>query len=305
MAVNCYETEYKNYGKCICLENGIIKLIATIDLGPRIIYFGLCGKENILFEDCERNFSEKNGNYGTWYSYGGHRLWVAPEELTETYYPDNEKVAYSYENNTLTLIQPETPFKKQLSIVCKMADSENYVSIENKIKNCSDNIAHFAPWSITALAPAGVEIIPLNTADSGFLPNRAISFWSYTDIYDNRFKLFNHAAILKHDSSCNKAFKVGFNVNDGYCAYILRNQLFIKNFGSYENVKYPDFSSNFETYTNNYFLECELVGEERDYKPSEVASISETWEIMSFEGTIPQDNEQVTEFLNKHKSIND
>ena len=40
MSVKCYETDYKNYGKCLCLDNGIIKLIATIDVGPRIVFFG-------------------------------------------------------------------------------------------------------------------------------------------------------------------------------------------------------------------------------------------------------------------------
>ena len=89
MPVKCYETEYKNFGRCVCLENDIIKLMATVDVGPRIIYFGLCGNENILFEDIDRNFYEMNKGYGIWYAYGGHRLWSAPETMPETYLPDN------------------------------------------------------------------------------------------------------------------------------------------------------------------------------------------------------------------------
>ena len=50
MEVKCYETEYKNYGSCICLENGTIRLIATIDVGPRIVFFGFCKGQNVAPE---------------------------------------------------------------------------------------------------------------------------------------------------------------------------------------------------------------------------------------------------------------
>ena len=40
------------------MDNGRIKLIATVDEGPRIIFFGFCDGPNVLFEDYERNFYE-------------------------------------------------------------------------------------------------------------------------------------------------------------------------------------------------------------------------------------------------------
>lgn len=48
MAVNFSKINYGNFGSCVCLENGTIKLIATADIGPRIVYFGFIGGENIL-----------------------------------------------------------------------------------------------------------------------------------------------------------------------------------------------------------------------------------------------------------------
>ena len=300
MVVTCTETEYRNFGKCVCIENGIIKLMATVDFGPRIIYFGLCGKENLLFEDYDRNFSQDVRELGTWYTYGGHRLWCAPEVMPETYYPDNEKVEYSFESGVLTLTAPQTPFGKQISIICSMSENDDRVQITNKVKNCSGAPAHFAPWSITALALGGTEIIPLNTENTGFLPNRAISLWSYSDICDSRFKLYNNIAVLKQDASSETRFKVGFNVTDGYCAYILGEQMFVKSFGKYENVKYPDFSSNFETFTDKYFLESELVGEERDYAHLEEAVVSEIWRVLPYtDGKLP-DDESISAILNKY-----
>ena len=81
MSVKCYETEYENFGKCQCLDNGRIKLIATTDVGPRIVFFGFVDGRNVLFEDIDRNFYEMNSGYGVWYAYGGHRIWCAPEEM--------------------------------------------------------------------------------------------------------------------------------------------------------------------------------------------------------------------------------
>lgn len=295
MAVKCFETEYKNFGKCICMENGNIKLMATIDVGPRIIYFGLCGNENILFEDVERNFYEMNKGYGIWYAYGGHRLWSAPEVVPETYLPDNDKVDYQFQDNTLTLTPKKTISGRQFSLVCKMTDG-NSVIIENRIQNCADKPQRFAPWSVTSFASGGTELIPLCTGNTGFLPNRTMALWSYSDIHDKRFTLADKYALLRHDKLERKAFKVGFNVNGGFVLYTAGNQVFKKTFESYQNVKYPDFCCNFETYTNNYFLECELLGEERDYKPSETALISETWEIRETDWNT---GKVISEYINK------
>ena len=107
MSVKCYETDYKNYGKCLCLDNGIIKLIATIDVGPRIVFFGFTDGDNVLFEDIDRNFYEINNGYGVWYAYGGHRIWSAPEVMPETYLPDNSKVEAHFDGGVLTLTGAE------------------------------------------------------------------------------------------------------------------------------------------------------------------------------------------------------
>ena len=40
--------EFKNYGKCVKISNGIVEAVATVDLGPRIVFFGFVGGENIM-----------------------------------------------------------------------------------------------------------------------------------------------------------------------------------------------------------------------------------------------------------------
>ena len=284
MAIQYSETEYRNFGKCICLENGLIRLMATLEIGPRIIYFSTRGNENILFEDVNRDFCELNKGYGTWYAYGGHRLWHAPEVMPETYYPDNCRVQSEYKDGVLTLNAKPTPFGKQFGLQIEMSESGS-VKIRNTITNLSDKPAFFAPWSLTGLASGGTEFIPLSRKQTGFLPNRTMALWSYSDIADPRFKLANEYAVLRHDTDAKTAFKAGFNVEDGFALYAAGNQVFKKTFAPYGDSSYPDFGCNFETYTNRLFLEMELLGALREYAPGEQAVIEETWEICETDQT--------------------
>ena len=130
--------------------------------------------------------------------------------------------------------------------------------------------------------------IPLSKKQTGFLPNRTMALWSYSDLQDPRFVLTDSYATLQHDPNAAKAFKTGFNVSDGYAVYAAGNQVFRKHFGTYAEGNYPDFGCNFETYTNKHFLECELLGVMREYAPGEKAVIDETWEICETDQTPEQ-----------------
>jgi hypothetical protein len=98
--------------ECVSLENGIIKLLVTQSIGPRILSLGFVDGENLLAElpdlvtDCPGT--------GTFHFYGGHRLWHAPEEPSRTYLPDDEPVEISTFENGL---KPRNRPKPKL--VCK------------------------------------------------------------------------------------------------------------------------------------------------------------------------------------------
>lgn len=299
MGIQISEVEYKNFGKCISLENGRIQLIAALDFGPRILYFSTRGSRNILFEDISRDFCELNKGYGTWYAYGGHRLWTAPELMPETYFPDNSRVSCDCSEDSVTLTAKPTPFGKQFSVSITMSEG-NAVTIRNTVQNLSDVPAEFAPWSITSLTTGGLEFVPLSKEQTGFLPNRTMALWSYSKIADERFRLTDTCAVLRQDPEAAGPFKAGFNVRDGYAVYAAGNQIFRKKFGGYEKCSYPDFGCNFETYTNKHFIECEILGEMRTYAPGESAVIEETWEISETDRT-PED--VIAELVSAHDKI--
>src|SRR3972149_3315855 len=83
------KVEFKGWKNNLKLSNGTVELIATLEVGPRIIRYGFVGGENVLKE-----YADQLGKSGEqdWQIRGGHRLWHAPEAKPRTYFPDNDPV---------------------------------------------------------------------------------------------------------------------------------------------------------------------------------------------------------------------
>src|SRR5450759_3795373 len=98
--------DFGGWPNCIRLSNGEIELIATTDVGPRIIRLGFVGGQNLF-----HNFPATLGRVADpeWHSYGGHRFWHAPEVFPRTYTPDNVPVDHEWDGLTLTLRSDDLP----------------------------------------------------------------------------------------------------------------------------------------------------------------------------------------------------
>ena len=61
----------------------------TGDVGPRVMHYGFAGGQNFFKE-----FDDQMGKTGEpdWQPRGGHRLWIAPEDIVKSYAPDNAPV---------------------------------------------------------------------------------------------------------------------------------------------------------------------------------------------------------------------
>ena len=283
--VTATELNYKNFGRCVKLDNGTASIIITVEVGPRIISYCLNGRENMLLEDVGREFKDDSqelrdyfGEGRTWYIYGGHRLWSSPESYPHSYVPDNEPVEYTVSGGEITLIPPATRTGQQHRLIYRLA-----------------------PWALTVCAAGGVEIFPQSQADNGLLSNRRNVFWSYSDISDDRFFLSNRYGTLQQIKGAPGKFKIGINNEDGWAAVVNHGQIFLKNFRMNINGNYPDYGCNFETFTNGIFLECESLGELKTLKNGESASITEYWSLIPCgEGFDRKNDDSIDAFVKKY-----
>ncbi len=285
------EVTYQSFGRCISISNGKIELLATLDFGPRIIRFSAIGGENVMMEDNDRIydwskdaevFAEKFGkDAGVFYSYGGHRLWVSPEDLPRTYYPDNEPVSYRVEDNILTLMPPPQKWtQQQLEIKVIMSETENKVDIYHKVTNIGPWPQKYAPWALTVLAPGGVEVVPMPDRPTGLLHNRKIALWEYTKMNDPRVTWGDKYIFLNQDPNVDAPFKFGIDSQHGWAAYFNNGSAFVKKFDVLADVEYPDDGMNFESYTCDGFLEMESIGEYKVVKPNDAIIHHESWEMV-------------------------
>lgn len=308
MSVKFSEISYKNFGKCIKMENEVVTLIVTVDVGPRIIFYGLNGKDNILNEDINRdtfrNSESLHDFFKTeenWYIYGGHRLWSSPESYPESYTPDNHPVPYEIDGNTIKLM-PEDRVKvgERHMMTITMDENSSDVSIRHAIKNIADYDIKLAPWCLTVAEKGGVEIVPQCTKDTGLLSNRRAVFWAYSEVNDPRFYMCDKYITLAQTDR-EQAFKIGVNNEDGWGAYLNKGQLFIKRFDFDNTGEYPDYSVNYETYTNQFIMEIESLGTLENLRPGEFTEYEERWQVKecndNFDRTDPA---SIDEFVKKH-----
>src|SRR6516225_1893541 len=101
--VKVEKVEYKGWQNCWRVSNGEVELIATSDVGPRVIRFGYINGQNLFKE-----FSEQMGKSGErdWQPRGGHRIWMAPEIVPDTYAPDNAPESVERHDDGVELTQP-------------------------------------------------------------------------------------------------------------------------------------------------------------------------------------------------------
>lgn len=277
--------EYKNFGKCLKLSNGIIELLVTIDIGPRIISYSFIGGENILFEDIDRKGQNNGPEFdkfggGTWYNYGGHRLWTSPEAMPRTYYPDNEPVSYEILENGARFtpsIQKWNQYGFEITVTLTPDSTE--VCLIHKITNYAAWDVTLAPWALTVLSPGGLEIIPQPTKDTGLLNNRIIAVWPYADMMDDRVVWGTKYISLKQKPNHPKNFKFGINSQHGFAMYFNHNDLFVKKFFPEADGVYPDGGMSFESYVCDSFLEMETLGKLTVIPPDSSVTHTEYWSI--------------------------
>jgi hypothetical protein len=294
-SVNLEKVEYKGWKNCIRMTNGIVDLIATSDVGPRIIRFGFAGKKN--------EFCEVSGQVGTtggteWNIYGGHRLWHSPEEKPRSYYPDNNKIDWEIKGSTLILKQPVeswTNIGKVMEIT--MSPDSTEVTVLHRLTNNGAWTVELAVWALTVMAAGGREIIPQASRETGLQPNRMLSLWPYTRLNDHRVYWGEKYITLQQDEKTVHPFKIGLPNEYGWAAYTNGGHLFVKKYKHIIDAIYPDYSaSSYETYTTDFMLEMESLSPLTLLKPGSHAEHTEVWTLYD-NVTLPSGEKEIDETI--------
>ncbi len=253
-------------------------MIVTLEVGPRILLFGKIGGRNFL-----KNYVKDLGKTGGdgYHSYGGHRLWIAPEEDPKTMHPDNSPVTAVEEEGWTVFQAPTEKWHIQKEIAVRAQNGG--FAIRHRIYNRGVYEISLAPWAITVMEPGGTCLFPQSPFiphPDQLLPVRPIALWGYTDMSDPRFTWGRDMVRLRHDIEGGNQ-KVGSLVTQGYAAYVLSGNLFLKRFPYESAADYPDFGCNFETFTRSDMLEIESLGGLKMVQPGGFAQHDEAWYIES------------------------
>jgi hypothetical protein len=253
--------EYAGWPNCVRLANSDIELVATTDVGPRILRFGFKRGRNLFKE-----FKDQLGRTGgeEWRPYGGHRFWHAPEDHSRTYAPDNAPISSSWDRGTLALIQPlETRTNLQKRMLIKLHPDRSQVTVVHRLINRGAWDIEAAPWALTVLVPGGRAILPqepFRPHPEVLQPARPLVLWPYTDMQDSRFTWGRRFIQVQQEPKAKTKLKIGVRNSLGWAAYCLRDLVFIKRYALDPAAAYPDFGCNTEVYADPEILELETLG---------------------------------------------
>jgi hypothetical protein len=272
---------YKGWPNCYRLSNNLVDLVVTSDVGPRIIRYGFIAEANEFIE-----FAEDSGKTGgdDWRSYGGHRLWHAPEHKVRTYFPDNDPVQvrqYPKFLRVTQLIEPTTGIQKEMDI--RLDPETSHVQVTHRLVNNNLWDIELAVWALSVMANGGVAILPLPPRGEHpvqILPTSSLVLWPYTDLSDPRWTLGAHFILQRQHPRWPGAQKIGATVPDGWIAYARDGHLFVKKFTNYTDEIYPDLGCSVELFSRGDLSEMETLSPTVVLEPGEGVEHVEDWYLL-------------------------
>jgi len=272
---------FMNLPNCLSLDNGHVEVIVTTDIGPRVIGYRLTGGRNV--------FAEMPGTVGgpEWQPWGGHRLWLAPEAMPFSYGVDNSPIPYRQADpRTVVLdrgVEQETGIAKVMEV--SLAEDGSRVTVTHRLTNHRDAPVDVAAWGVTIMRGGGTTILPNEPFvphEQRLQPVRPVAMWSYTNLADPRWRLGPKFIRLSTDAAIDSPQKIGIGNRQGWAAYSIDGDLFIKRTAPFDDAKrYPDYGTTYQTYTSGSFMEIESLGELLTLAPGASLEHVETWWLFS------------------------
>lgn len=277
----CELQPYGGWHQAHRIGNNHLELVVVSEIGPRIMHVGLRDSHN-LFRTLDQDLGKTGGN--EFRLYGGQRLWAAPENAEDTYFPDNSPARFQeicegiYEVTAPK--EASTGLQKQMRI--ELAHDRAALTVVHTIFNVGSTPKEFSPWALSVMNLHGLAIVPLPPYEShadNLAPVSPIVLWAYTDLSDPRWTIGSKYVLLQQDPLAGSPQKIGLQISQGWAAYVLDSVLFVKTFEHDYHAAYPDFGSNVEIFTDNRILEVESLGPIAIVEPGASCSQTEHWHI--------------------------
>jgi len=271
--------EYQGLAGCFELSNGTVTVVVASEFGPRILSYGFDGGGNVLGWHPEARVETE---LGIWRPYGGHRLWLAPENMPLSYAPDNDPVEVVEEGDLAIRLRCAVDAAGvQKEMLVTLAATGTEVSIDHRLTVSQP--CEVSAWALTIMAPGGTVVIPNEPfapySPDHLLPVRSMALWSYTDFTDPRWAFTKDEIRLRVDESLGHQQKIGVLNRQGWAAYDVNGLRFTKRAEFVDGGVYPDYNSNFEFYTAGGFVEFETLSPLKKLDAGERMEHREVWSL--------------------------
>jgi hypothetical protein len=271
---------FKIVKNCLKLSNGTVELIISTDFGPRVLFYGFTGGANV-FRTFDDQLAKPGGN--EWKAYGGHRLWHAPEVVPRTYYPDNEKISYTWNGTILTLnCPPEISNGLGKRITIELSGDGTNVRVNHTLINKNVWGIDLSVWCLSVMAEGGRLVVPQEKYEPHpdcLVPARPLVLWHFTKMNDPRFVWGERYIQMRQDNSIGTKQKFGLCNTKGWAAYCLEDLVFLKRYPYFPGAEYPDMGCNSEFYTEPGFLEIESLSPVERIESGKEINHEEQWSL--------------------------
>jgi len=323
-----YVDVYKDYGKCLKMENDAVELLVTVEVGPRIIYFAAKGGENMFWNDDNKVRVSKHplyksifGEDAEYHFYGGHRMWLAPQSMcTES--PDSYPVTVDILENGASFTCPEAKVMGFISKLTVILDPEEpTITVTTAFTNTADEPKSNAVWQVTQCAPGGVAFFPYMKPAAPMTPGArrpmsmdperarqpmlpAGNLVTFIGGSDDRLIVDPEYITLSFSYDRDRRpIKVGMQNQQNFALYAVNDH--VLKFG-YDNDPfgvYTDYGCSQETYTDSQFTEVEALGQYVTFSKGETIEHTETISILDQKAPVPdlKDRAAVKAFVELYK----
>ena len=285
---------YAGWQHNVRLFNAEAEAIITLDVGPRVLSYRTLPDGENLFKHYDGQLGGSGEN--EWKIRGGHRFWIAPEDMGRTYALDNGPVehAVSSQGKVGFGLRATEPFWLEKTLTLELARRGPALTLDHTVTNRSPEPVSLAPWGLTVMRPGGMEVIPqppLGEHPHDLLPNRRMVVWPYTALDDPRWR-FGTRLITLRQTAGSLSTKIGLSLAEGWAGYVDGRTFFCKTVSPPRGGEgYPDDGCNFETYSNHEMLEIETLGPLVTLAPGASATHRERWSQHVFDEPLPLDDE--------------